>query len=235
MATTGTVADPPTLAEQVMLAALGPDAGVSQYIAAAHGMLRMDRAFYSWAPASAADDPDNPPPIPASFDDTRLTMSLVTAYVEADPKLRAQLAAIYARSFTDDELTALLAFYRSPAGQARLDRQMDAARKLTDLGVEQAARVPDGNPSPEQGQMEVVRRAAEVETPAELAFDATPAGKALKTKRIELNDAISETNMEAWPAIVKAAEARYCAGAHCGAPERKVFAFLVNIYAMRGR
>ncbi len=227
-------ADHQALAEQVVLAAMGPDAGAGTYVDAAAGMLRMDRSFYTWAPPDSAETPGNPPPVPASFDDARLRASLQAAYVEAEPKLRASLTAVYARLFTDEQLTALAAFYRSPAGLARVTRQRDAAHKLTDLAVKQAARVPTGDPAPEQAQMELVCREAEVETPAELAFDATPAGQALKARTIELNDALGGAGMAAWPGAVTAAEARYCAGAACGEPERKVFEFLINIY-VRGR
>ena len=50
------------------------------------------------------------------------------------PNIIDLVAQIYARGFSEDDLSSLLAFYRSPAGQHRLAKQVLISRAMVVLG-----------------------------------------------------------------------------------------------------
>ena len=56
-------------------------------------------------------------------------------------KMKPQLVKIYSDSFTKDELTGITAFYKSPAGQAEMQKMPQVAYKTNVLGQQQLASV----------------------------------------------------------------------------------------------
>ncbi len=48
-------------------------------------------------------------------------------------KLKPEIIGIYRETFTEDELRGIIAFFRSPAGQAFREKQRDAMMKYTSL------------------------------------------------------------------------------------------------------
>ena len=54
--------------------------------------------------------------------------------------LRASMAEIYARAFTDDDLRSLIAFYRTPLGQRLVEKLPEVLRQGSQLGADIAAK-----------------------------------------------------------------------------------------------
>ena len=56
-------------------------------------------------------------------------------------KMKPQLVKIYSDAFTKDELSGIVAFYRSPAGQAEMRKMPEVAYKTNLVGQQQLASV----------------------------------------------------------------------------------------------
>jgi uncharacterized protein len=64
------------------------------------------------------------------------TMDVVMAEMSWD-KLKGSYVAIYAETFTADELKGILAFYKSPIGQKLIEKQPEVARRTMQISQQQ--------------------------------------------------------------------------------------------------
>ena len=67
-------------------------------------------------------------------------MSIISSKLDWQ-KMKPQLVKIYSDAFTKDELTGIVAFYRSPAGQAEMRKMPEVAYKTNLVGQQQLASV----------------------------------------------------------------------------------------------
>jgi hypothetical protein len=83
-------------------------------------------------------DADLPKEASAMIDEfTAQTESLILERMSWE-KLKPDMMAIYAEAFTEDEISGVIEFYRSPAGQALLKKMPALASKLIQFGQERA-------------------------------------------------------------------------------------------------
>ncbi len=72
---------------------------------------------------------------------------ILAALKESIPLVMDEMAAIYVRIFTEEELDAMLAFYRSPAGQSMLKKMPEAMAETLPLSQRWAMALSQNLPS----------------------------------------------------------------------------------------
>lgn len=84
--------------------------------------------------ADKATGPDATPDAKAKADDfKKQALQLVDAQVSWKA-MKSQFADAYAKNFTEEQLDAILAFYKSPAGIALLTNMQDVNKQISDVG-----------------------------------------------------------------------------------------------------
>jgi len=159
--------------------------------------------------AKAQPDADAAKPLPEpKFDAKQLHASLELGIGQLTPLYQATAAQAYARHFTLEQLRAMQAFLATADGKASIVRRTAfAERGGGDNG------------------------GVYVETSAEKAFDATPAGAALKAQQSAIgHEVVLVLDHTLWPRAISVIQTDYCQYAHCGAPERAVFVEIAKIW-----
>jgi hypothetical protein len=151
------------------------------------------------------------------LDRPTLAASLTRAMDAMAPKYEAAIAAAYATSLTADDLTGMLAFFASPAGTAAIAHRKAWADRDAAAGMAGDGPIPD-------------KIAPYVEDKAEKAFDASPPGRALNSRKDAIGAAATQALRALWPSAMAAARDDYCASKPCGEAQRKVFAILADIW-----
>jgi hypothetical protein len=221
------------LATTLVHASWGPEASGAADVKAAEDMITLTRAFYSWAGAGAAQAPSNPPVPPTDLQDARLHASLLAGAAGVAPKFTANLAQLYARTFNDAQLTALIAFYQSDGGKALIARNQSLVDRSIALQLKTAYGPPpiDAAARQQAAAMKVLADELHTPTPALKAFEATPAGQALKAKRSALDAGLQAETAARWPEAVAAAQIDYCGRLKCGQADVAFFTWLGGVFA----
>ncbi len=206
------------LARQVVALAFGGANFTGSFVRTTESMVKVVSAQAAFDEAQARPENDHDPGLPdAALNETALRAGFTLGVDQIAPRYQEAVAAAYADAFTDAQLNAMLAFFTSPAGQAAIASRKAFSERQNALPIDDPFDPPKNPP-------------AYVETPGERAFDASPAGRAIKQHQGAMGQQITKTLTALWPAAMQTAQADYCRHEACGAPEREVFKRLAKIW-----